>query len=40
MDVFEDVATILRIILDYVGIDADDLVCAEGKRVLENCFIV
>ncbi|XP_056019096.1 mitochondrial fission regulator 2-like isoform X2 [Ostrea edulis] len=26
MDVFEDVATILRIVLDYVGVDADDLV--------------
>ena len=27
MDVIEDAVTILRVIFDYIGIDADDLVC-------------
>ena len=27
MDVIDDAVTILRVILDYIGIDADDLVC-------------
>lgn len=26
MDVIDDAVTILRVILDYVGVDADDLV--------------
>lgn len=31
MDVIDDAVTILRVILDYVGVDADDLVSYKNK---------
>lgn len=31
MDVIDDAVTILRVILDYVGVDADDLVIKKNK---------